>query len=151
VRTPSAALAFRHLCRFLDAGITILPRAVAAGVQKAPRHEVAGGWAPAVQRALWGFGGGAELGGGYDADRTRPGDLHTGETVRANDFRFFRAFGGCRAQQRTTPIYATALRRTFLAHQNFVLRGPSAPVGDQSRDSYRLTRHKAKYQSDSSP
>ena len=28
---------------------------MAAGVQKAPRHEVAGGWALAGQRALWGF------------------------------------------------------------------------------------------------
>ena len=56
-----------------------LPRAVAAGVQKAPRHEVAGSWAPAVQRALWGFDGGAELEGGCDADRMRPADLHTGE------------------------------------------------------------------------
>jgi hypothetical protein len=39
--------------------MTTLPRAVAAGVQKAPRHEVAGSWAPVVQRALWGFDGGA--------------------------------------------------------------------------------------------
>src|SRR5207248_1757219 len=41
-------------------------------------HEVAGGWAPAVQRALWGFDGGAELDGGCDATRMRPAD-HTGE------------------------------------------------------------------------
>jgi len=33
-----------------------------AGVQKAPRHEVAGRWAPAEQRALWGFERGAQLG-----------------------------------------------------------------------------------------
>ena len=31
------------------------PRAQAAGVQKAPRHEVAGSLGPAGQRALWGF------------------------------------------------------------------------------------------------
>jgi len=31
------------------------PQAQLAGVQKAPRHEVAGSWAPARQRALWGF------------------------------------------------------------------------------------------------
>jgi len=37
-----------------------------------------GSWAPVVQRALWGFDGGAELEGGCDADR-RPADLHTGE------------------------------------------------------------------------
>jgi len=30
-----------------------MPRARAAGVLKAPRHEVAGSWAPAKQRALW--------------------------------------------------------------------------------------------------
>jgi hypothetical protein len=59
--------------------MTTLPRAVAAGVQKAPRREVAGSWAPAVQRALWGFDGSAELEGGCDADRMRPGDLHTGD------------------------------------------------------------------------
>src|ERR1700722_13977612 len=73
------------------------------------------------------------------------------EPVRANDFRFFPAFGGCRAQQRTTPIYATALRRTFLAHQNFVLRGPSARVRDLPRDSSRSTSQTAKYPSGSSP
>src|SRR5450755_3701908 len=49
------------LCRFLDAGMTPLPRAVAVGVQKAPRHEVAGSLALAVPRALWGFDGGAQL------------------------------------------------------------------------------------------
>ena len=30
------------LCRFLDAGVTAVPLGPAAGVQKAPRHEVAG-------------------------------------------------------------------------------------------------------------
>ena len=30
-----------------------------AGVRKAPRHEIAGGGALMVQRALWGFGVGA--------------------------------------------------------------------------------------------
>jgi hypothetical protein len=33
------------------------------GVQKAPRHEVAGSWAPAEQRALWGFNVAADLDG----------------------------------------------------------------------------------------
>ena len=32
-----------------------------AGVRKAPRHEVAGGRAPAEQRVLWGFVRGARL------------------------------------------------------------------------------------------
>jgi len=49
------------------------------GGRKAPRHEVAGSWAPVVQRALWGFDGGADLDVGCDADRTRQGDLPTGE------------------------------------------------------------------------
>jgi hypothetical protein len=31
------------------------PRAVAAGVRKAPRHEIAGNVALTVPRALWGF------------------------------------------------------------------------------------------------
>ena len=67
----------RLLCRFLDAGMTPSPRAVAAGVQKAPRHEVAGSLALAVQRALWGFDGGAELEGGCNTDRMRPADQPT--------------------------------------------------------------------------
>jgi hypothetical protein len=66
------------MCRFLDAGMTPSPRAVAAGVQKAPRHEVAGSLALAVQRALWGFDG-AELEGGCNPDRMRPADQRTGE------------------------------------------------------------------------
>ena len=67
------------LCRFLDAGMTPLPRAVAAGVQKAPRHEVAGSLALAVQGALWGFDSGAGLEGGCNAGRMRPADQPTGE------------------------------------------------------------------------
>jgi len=59
--------------------MTNLPRPVAAGVQKAPRHEVAGGLALAVLRALWGFDGGAGLEGGCNADRMRPADQPTGE------------------------------------------------------------------------
>ena len=34
-----------HLCRFSDAGVKADPRAEAAGVRKAPRHEVAVGGA----------------------------------------------------------------------------------------------------------
>src|SRR5258708_3553098 len=36
----------RALCRFSDAGKTCSPRAHAAGVRKAPRHEIAVGGAP---------------------------------------------------------------------------------------------------------
>ena len=31
------------MCRFSDAGMTASPRGEAAGVRKAPRHEIAGG------------------------------------------------------------------------------------------------------------
>jgi hypothetical protein len=68
-----------RLCRFSVAGMTVYPRGKAAGVRKAPRHEVAGNWALVVQRALWGFDGGAEFGDGCAADRTRQRDLHAGE------------------------------------------------------------------------
>ncbi len=59
--------------------MTNLPRPVAAGVQKAPRHEVAGSLALAVLRALWGFDGGAGLEGGCKTDRMRLADQPTGE------------------------------------------------------------------------
>src|SRR5712672_663026 len=49
------------LCRFLDAGNKEVPHAQPTGVQKAPRHEVAGSSAPAEQRALRGFVRGARL------------------------------------------------------------------------------------------
>jgi hypothetical protein len=55
--------------------MTPLPRTVATGVQKAPRHGVAGSLALAVQRALWGFDGGAELEGRVDVTATGCG-LH---------------------------------------------------------------------------
>ena len=61
-RVGSVNASFRRcsgplLCRFSDACMTTDPRALTAGVRKAPRHEIAGGGAPAVQRALWGFSG----------------------------------------------------------------------------------------------
>ena len=42
-------------------------------MQKAPRHEVAGSWAPAGQRALWGFDVSADLDGGWNTARKRSG------------------------------------------------------------------------------
>ena len=59
------------LCRFLDAGNKEAPHAQLTGVQKAPRHEVAGSWAPAKQRALWRFNAGAALDGKRDASARR--------------------------------------------------------------------------------
>src|SRR5215470_14562048 len=67
------------LCRFLDAGKKKAPQAQLTGVQKAPRHEVAGSWVPAEQRALWGFNAGAGLDDERDADRIRPACLHVWE------------------------------------------------------------------------
>jgi hypothetical protein len=46
---------------------------------KSAKARSAGSWAPVVQRALWGFDGGAGLDVGCAADRTRQGDLQTGE------------------------------------------------------------------------
>jgi len=51
----SGRRALPGLCRFLDAGNEEAPQAQLTGVQKAPRHEVAGSWALAGRRALWGF------------------------------------------------------------------------------------------------
>src|SRR3981189_3200439 len=61
------------MCRFLDAGKQEAPQAQLTGVQKAPRHEVAESWAPSGQRALWGFDVSAELDGGCNNARKRPG------------------------------------------------------------------------------
>ena len=82
----------RVLCWFLDAGNKEAPQAQLTGVQKAPRHEVAGGWAPAEQRALWGFNAGAELDDGWDADRIRPACLQVGEVSGVREA-FRRGFG----------------------------------------------------------
>ena len=53
--------------------ITRSRHAELTGVQKAPRHEVAESWAPAGQRALWGFDVSAEVDGGCNAARKRSG------------------------------------------------------------------------------
>ena len=46
---------------YRDPTTTISRRALTAGVQKAPRHEVAGSWATGWQRVLWGFKRGARV------------------------------------------------------------------------------------------
>src|SRR5215475_10314359 len=61
----------RFCAGFWMPAITKEPRAQLAGVQKAPRHEVAGSWAPAKQRALWRFNAGADVDDGRGA-RTTP-------------------------------------------------------------------------------
>jgi hypothetical protein len=59
------------LCRFSAAGMTVSPRTPMAGGRKAPRHEIAGSWAPARQRALCGFNVAAALDGKRDASAKR--------------------------------------------------------------------------------
>ena len=59
-----------------------VPHAQLTGVPKAPRHEVAGSWAPAEQRALWGFNAGAELDDRCESDRFRPTRLDVREVGR---------------------------------------------------------------------
>src|SRR6201984_989376 len=61
------------------------PRAHLAAVQKAPRHEVAGSWAPARQRALWRFNAGAGVDDGRDARTTPAADLHIREVGRVQE------------------------------------------------------------------
>ena len=78
---PNESWVRRFLWRFSAAGMPVYPRAEAAGGRKAPRHEVAGGWAPVGQRALWGLYVGAELGGGCAAVGIRLADPHTCEIV----------------------------------------------------------------------
>ena len=56
----------------------------AAGVQKAPRHEVAGSLAPAGQRALWGFDFRAGHDGGREAGARRPGWVWRGDLEACN-------------------------------------------------------------------
>src|SRR5208282_996960 len=60
------------------------PRTQAAGVQKAPRHEVAGSLAPAGQRALWGFDFRAGHDGGREAGARRPGWVWRGGLEACN-------------------------------------------------------------------
>src|ERR1700739_22744 len=73
------------MCWFLDAGKKKAPHAQLTGVQKAPRHEVAGSWAPAEQRALWGFNAGAEIDDKRDAARIRPACVQGGEVRRVEE------------------------------------------------------------------
>src|SRR5260370_27602529 len=53
--TPLSDLSCPLLCRFSDAGMTSYPRAAAAGVRKAPRHEIAGIGHRRCRGRLWRF------------------------------------------------------------------------------------------------
>jgi hypothetical protein len=58
----NCADSFVALCAgFWTPAMTSPPPADAAGVQKAPRHEIAVGSAPAVPQALWGLSHGVWL------------------------------------------------------------------------------------------
>src|SRR3974390_2959769 len=70
------------------------PRAQRAGVQKAPRHEVAGSWAAAGRRALWRIDVGAEFDSGRDTGATRAACLQAGAGERVGKASR-PAFGGC--------------------------------------------------------
>ena len=61
------------------------PHAQLTGVQKAPRHEVAGSWARAGQRVLCGFDVGADLNYGRDAGTTPPACLVAREVGRVQE------------------------------------------------------------------
>jgi len=55
---------FVQCAGFSDAEMLGCPHAQTVGVREAPRHEIAGGGAPTVQRALWGFSRGGDGWGG---------------------------------------------------------------------------------------
>src|ERR1700730_2902885 len=97
VRYSFQARDFRCCAGFWTPAITKDPRAQLAGVQKAPRHEVAGSWAPAVQRALWGFDGGAELEGKRDASTRR----RATSAYRGTEDSGVASRRACEVQQRT--------------------------------------------------
>src|SRR5215469_9035169 len=72
------------------------PHDEVAGVRKAPRHEVAGSWAPARQRALWRFNAGADVDDGRDAGTTPAAYLHVGVVGRVQQA-FWLVFGADQA------------------------------------------------------
>jgi hypothetical protein len=79
------------LCWFLDAGNKEAPQTQLTSVQKAPRHEVGGSWAPARQRGPRRFNAGADADDGRDV-RTTPVYLHIREVGRVQEA-FWLLFG----------------------------------------------------------
>jgi hypothetical protein len=61
---------------FWTPAMTAAARTQAAGVEKAPRHEVAGGLAPAEQRGYGNWRVGVTLNGKRDAKTSRRACLH---------------------------------------------------------------------------
>jgi hypothetical protein len=64
----------------------VSPRTPTAGGRKAPMHEVAGVWHPAVQRVLWGSYVGGDLDDGRGASRMLAQLSRFGMNVAHEDF-----------------------------------------------------------------
>src|SRR4029077_15556076 len=96
------------------------------GVQKAPRHEVAGRWVPAGQRALWGFDVSADLDGGRNTARKRPGcvDRRGGEPAM-----------GISASARSASAGARRIDRRDRVERDHCRRRASAPERER-RDAH---------------
>ncbi|WP_247493416.1 hypothetical protein, partial [Bradyrhizobium sp. 142] len=90
----------RNTFGFLDAGNKEARHAQLTGVQKAPRHEVAGSWAPIVRRALWGFNVGADVDDVGDVSLMPAGYLRAREIGRVRE-ELRRSLGSDRGAIRT--------------------------------------------------
>ena len=131
------------------------PHAELAGVQKAPRREVAGSLAPALQRVLWGFDAGGELDDRREVGRMRPADQRAGEigTVQRASRRGVgahqRALGaledtiGSRriaaGAEPAHPIRKVAALTAGLAHDVSILLGIGRHFGWQPRANTSIT------------
>src|SRR5208337_230637 len=86
-RTDAFAASFgnaRSCAGFWTPASPVVPPAPAAGVQKAPGREVAGSWAGAGRRALWGFRVSGAFDGGGTLGRC---DLHGCTRRRAGEWK----------------------------------------------------------------
>ena len=99
---------FPSWCRFLGRRHALQRVLALADVGEAPRHEIAGGWAPAVRLALWGFEAGAGLEPGPER-RLRllnSGTMITAKRGRAGLVRRFRRLRRCFVRGRASRIDA---------------------------------------------
>jgi hypothetical protein len=135
--------------------MTTAPRSPAAGVLKAPRHEVAGSLAPTVPRVLWGFDFRADDDGGRDAGTRRPGSVCAREPgsaqwrSRRSRGRYQRAIGsliGVIVPRKIATGVAPAHRNEQgvtltggLAHDVSILLGVGRDLGSQPRAKTSIT------------
>src|SRR5216683_700645 len=116
--------------------MTNLPRPVAGGVQKAPRHEVAGSLALAVLRALWGFDSGAGLEGGCNTERMRPahrnGEVATLTEGLAHDVSILLGIGRHLGSQPRANTSITIMRPPQRAQGQGSTRGVSVAISGGS-------------------